>query len=66
MDSDPGAFKLDYMQPVELILSNKISILFYFHSGESNYLLPKREGLEMEKRIPPTVSETQGFQYLGH
>ena len=40
--------------------------LFYFHTGESNYLLPQREGLEMRKGIPPTVSETQGFQYLGH
>ena len=40
--------------------------LFDFHTGESNYLLPQREGLEMRKGIPPTVSETQGFQYLGH
>ena len=43
----------------------KISHLFDFHTGESNYLLPQGEGLEIRKGIPPTVDETQGFLTLG-
>ena len=39
---DPGAFKLDHLQPVKLFLFQKNFHLFTFHTGTSNFLLPQR------------------------
>ena len=41
--SDPGAFKLDHLQPVKMILSKKTFHLSTFHTGGSHFLLPQRE-----------------------
>ena len=41
--SDPGAFKLDHLQSVELIRVPKFFHLFALNYGRSNSLLPQRE-----------------------
>ena len=41
--SVPRAFKLDHLQPVKLILSQKFPHLFALHTGRTNSLLLRRE-----------------------
>ena len=43
--SVPGAFKLDHLQPFELILSQKIFIFFTFILG-GQFLLPQRANMQ--------------------
>ena len=61
------AFKLDHLQPVELLLSffvPNISQLFHSHTGEPILITPRRERLKMGKWNSPNPSEKQGFQWL--
>ena len=70
--SDPGAFKLDHLQPVQLILFHEISNFLPFILGSPIPYYPRERkegrgrGRIWEKEIPPNVNETQGFLYLGH
>ena len=60
-----GAFKLDHLQPVKLILSQNFSAFLIFILGSLIPYYP-REKLDMRIRIHPKVNETQGFVTLGH
>ena len=60
----PGAFKLDYLQPVKLILSPNLSIILIFILGSPIPYYPRE--WKWEKGIHPKMDEPQGFLYLGH
>ena len=70
--SVPGAFKLDHLQPVQLILlPNFPTFLSFILGGPISYYPSERKkgssrGWKWEKGIHTKVNETQGFQYLGH
>ena len=61
--SVPWAFKLDHLQPVELILFHNFSNFLIFILG-SPFLITPESG-KWEKGIHPKMDETQGFLYLG-
>ena len=60
--SVPGAFKLDNLQPVELILSMYFSIILVFILGLPFHITP--ESWKWEKGIHPKMDETQKFLYF--
>ena len=62
----PGAFKLDHLQPVKPILSPKFSNFYIFILGSSILITPERGRLKMGKWNSPNLSETTGFESLGH
>ena len=70
--SDPGSFKLDHLQSVKLILSQKSSTFFTKPPKINHFLLPQREegrkgqGLKMGKGNSSKVNDTKGFLTLGH
>ena len=67
-----GAFKLDHLKPVKLLMCQNISRFLTFILGApiSYYPRERKRGSSMgwkwEKGIHPKVNETQGFQYLGY
>ena len=64
---DPGAFKLDHLQPVKLILFQKISnFLLFILGGPISYYPRERKEGKWGKGKHPKVNETLGFQTLGH
>ena len=64
--SVPGALKLDHLQPVEPMLFPKFSNFYIFILGNPILFTPERGRLKMGKWISPNLSETQGFECLGH
>ena len=71
--SVPGAFKLDPLLPINMILSHKISIFWTclmmspIINPICQFLIPQRKGRQkMRKGNSPKLDETQGFQCLGH
>ena len=63
MVSVPRTFILGHLQPVKLILSNKISDFLIFILGLPFLIAPEEK---MRKGIHPKMDETQGFQRHGH
>ena len=67
-----GAFKLDHLQHVKLILFQNFSIFLPFILGGPIPYYPRERkkgssrGRKWGKGNHPKVNETQGFQYLGH
>ena len=62
----PGAFKLDHLQPLKQILFPKFFNLYIFILGSPILITPERGRLKMGKWNYPNLSETQGFECLGH
>ena len=60
--SVPGAFKLDHLQPVKLILSHTFSIILIFILGSPIPYYPRE--WKWEKGIRPNMVGTQRFLYL--
>ena len=61
-----GAFKLDHLQPIKLILFPNFSIFFTFILG-GQFLLPQRANNGKREIHPtPKLNETEGFQCLWH
>ena len=59
-----GAFKLDHLKPVELILSPKFSSILIFILGSPIPYYPRE--WKWEKGIHPKMDETHGFLYSRH
>ena len=70
--SDPGAFKLDHLQPVKLILFQRMSTFLPFILGAPISYYPRERkkgrirGWKWGKGNHPKVNETEGFLTLEH